>query len=91
MAKADIHKSGTGLPSFSKQREGYKATEEVEFNIPQLLCVYLSQIVDITDKMGKEKELEVPVLVTSLSQGMEDTTRSEWKNIPTVYLKKSLP
>jgi hypothetical protein len=56
--------------STSSKKDKRKVTQEVEFNIPQLLCVYLSQIGDVTDKMGQETKLEVPPVPTSVAQRM---------------------
>jgi hypothetical protein len=50
----------------SSEKDIRKVTEEVEFKVPQLLHVYLSQIGDITNKMRKEKKLESPPLPMSV-------------------------
>lgn len=45
-----------------------KAVQDKSFNVPQPLFIYLSQIGNITDKMGKETEVEVPALPTTVVQ-----------------------
>jgi len=42
-----------------------KATEEIEFNVPQPIAAYLHQIGHFTDKMGKRTELDIPTLPTT--------------------------
>ncbi|PNF36255.1 hypothetical protein B7P43_G08463 [Cryptotermes secundus] len=54
----------------SDEKELRKATNEVEFNVPQPIHAFLAQIGNVTDKMGKETELDVPNLPTSVAQGL---------------------
>lgn len=54
----------------SEEKELRKATNNVEFNVPQPIFTILSQIGNVTDKMGKETELDVPPLPVSVAQGL---------------------
>jgi hypothetical protein len=53
----------------SAEKDIRKATQEIEFNVPQPIHAYLSQIGNVTDKMGEETELEVPALPVAVAQG----------------------
>jgi hypothetical protein len=53
----------------SAEKDIRKATHDAEFNVPQPIHVFLSQIGNVTDKMGKETELEIPNLPTAVAQG----------------------
>ena len=53
----------------SEERSIRKATEEVEFNVPQPTAVYLNQIGQYTDKMGKTTDLQIPQLPTQRAGG----------------------
>ena len=46
-----------------------KATEDIEFNVPQPIATYLHQVVNYTDKMGKTTDIEVPALPIVRVQG----------------------
>jgi hypothetical protein len=54
----------------SEEKEVRKATQEVEFSVPQPIYAYLTQIGNVTDKMGKETELDVPPLPIAVAQGL---------------------
>jgi hypothetical protein len=53
----------------SAERDLRKATMDVEFNVPQPIHSYLTQIGSVTDKFGKETDLEIPPLPTTINQG----------------------
>lgn len=46
----------------SQEKDIRKATMDIPFNVPLPIYTYLSQIGNVTDKMGKETELEIPDL-----------------------------
>jgi len=46
----------------SAEKDIRKMCQDKSFNVPQPLFIYLSQIGDVTDKMGKDTELQVPAL-----------------------------
>jgi hypothetical protein len=54
----------------TEERAIRKATEDVEFNVPQPIAEYLGQIGQYTDKMGKTTDLQIPQLPTARAQGM---------------------
>jgi hypothetical protein len=47
-----------------------KETQDVEFNVPQPIQAYLAQIGSVTDKMGKETQLEISPLPVTVNQGL---------------------
>lgn len=53
----------------SAEKDIRKATLDVEFNVPQQIHAYLSQIGTVTDKMGKETEVDIPPLPQAVAQG----------------------
>jgi hypothetical protein len=53
----------------SAEKDIRKATMDTVFNVPQPIYSFISQIWNVTDKMGKETELEVPPLPVSQAQG----------------------
>lgn len=53
----------------SAEKDIRKATQDIEFNVPQPLFMYLSEIGAYCDKMGKETRLEIPPLPTTRVQG----------------------
>ena len=54
----------------SEERSIRKATEEMEFSVPQPVSAFLHQIGQFSDKMGKTTDLKVPSLPTQRAQGM---------------------
>jgi hypothetical protein len=54
----------------SEEKSIRKATEEVEFNVPQPIASYLHQIGRYTDKMGRTMDLQIPELPIARAQGM---------------------
>lgn len=52
----------------SAEKDIRKAIQDKSFNVPQPLYIYLSQIGNVTDKMGKETEIEIPNLPTTINQ-----------------------
>jgi hypothetical protein len=62
-------KSKQSNKALTRDEEVKKAVADVEFNVPQPLYAYLSQIGTYPDAMGKEMELDVPTLPTSTAQG----------------------
>jgi hypothetical protein len=63
-------KAKQGRVSLSSQEKDIrKMCQEKSFNVPQPLFIYLSQIGDVTDKMGKITELEVPALPIAVAGG----------------------
>lgn len=53
----------------SAEKEMRKAVADEEFNVPQPLYTYLSQIGSYTDQMGKVTNLDIPPLPTTVAQG----------------------
>jgi hypothetical protein len=54
----------------SEERSLCKATEEMEFNVPQPVATYLHQIGQFSDKMGETTDVGIPSLPTARAQGM---------------------
>jgi hypothetical protein len=54
----------------SEERSIRKATEEMEFNVPQPVSAFLHQIGQFSDKMGKTTDVKVPSFPTQRAQGM---------------------
>jgi hypothetical protein len=74
----------------TEERAIRKATEEVEFNVPQPIAVYLGQIGQYTDKMGKTTDLQIPHLPTARVQGMGGYHAPEIRE-DTHYLFEEVP
>lgn len=53
----------------SAEKDIRKETQDIEWNVPQPIYAYLSQIGNVTDIMGKEAELELPALPTFQAEG----------------------
>jgi hypothetical protein len=54
----------------SAEKDLRKATMDVEFNVPQPIHAFLMQMGNVTDKLGKETNLEIPPLPTTVNQGL---------------------
>jgi hypothetical protein len=75
-----------------EEKDIRKATRDVEFNVPQPLFVYLSQIGNVTDRMGKETELEVPPFPETVAQGfggyhaaeVNEDTHNMFREVPSL-------
>lgn len=52
----------------TEEKEIRKATLDKVFNTPQPIALYLSQIGNVIDKMGKETEIDLPVLPIARAQ-----------------------
>jgi hypothetical protein len=52
----------------SAEKDIKKATQDIEFNVPQLIHAFLTHIGSVTDKMGKETDLDIPTLPDSDSR-----------------------
>jgi hypothetical protein len=61
----------------SEEKTIRKATEEVEFNIPQPISMYLSQVGQYTDKTGKTTDIEISDLPVARAGGMGGYHASE--------------
>jgi len=53
----------------SEGRSLRKATEEMEFNVPQPIAAFLHQLANSVIRWGKQ-DLNIPVLPTARAQGM---------------------
>jgi hypothetical protein len=53
----------------SAEKDIKKVTQDVEFNVPQPIHAFLTQIGSVTDKMGKETEVDIPMLPQTVNQG----------------------
>lgn len=54
----------------SAEKDIRKETQADQFNVPQPLQIYLSQIGDLTDAGGKRTEIEIPALPTAVAGGL---------------------
>lgn len=54
----------------SVEKELLKRTKDIAWNIPQPIYMYLGQIGNVIDKMGKETILTIPPLPTTVVQGL---------------------
>lgn len=68
MRLIDIKAKHTRTTLTSAEKDIRKATMDETFNVPQPIYAYLSQIGDVTDKMGKETEVEIPDLPVTVLQ-----------------------
>jgi hypothetical protein len=58
----EIKAKQKGVVLTSQEKDIRKAVADLTFNIPQPIQAYLSQIGNVTDKMGKETEVLLPTL-----------------------------
>lgn len=64
-------KDKQGVKALSRaENQLKKSTEEIDFNVPQPIAVYLQNIGYFTDGMKKRTNIEVPDLQTTRAQGM---------------------
>jgi hypothetical protein len=61
----------------SQEKDIRKMCQETTFNVPQPLFVYLLQVGDVMDGMGKVTELEVPALPIAVAGGFGGYLTSE--------------
>lgn len=74
----------------SPEKDIRKAICDETFNVPAPLSIYLNQIGSYTDKMGKETQLNVPALPTTVIEGLGGY-HSQAINIDTHNLYEEVP
>ncbi|KAG8222717.1 hypothetical protein J437_LFUL001887 [Ladona fulva] len=76
----------------SAEKDLRKATMEDQFNVPQPIYTYLSQIGGVSDKGGKTTELDVPNLAVTRVQGyggyhaatIDAQTHNQFEELPSM-------
>ncbi|APG78157.1 Capsid [Hubei tetragnatha maxillosa virus 8] len=65
----EIKAKQRGVVLISQEKDIRKAVADLTFNVPQPIQTYLSQIGNVTDKMGKETEIRLPTLPIAQAGG----------------------